>query len=246
MIEVWALTDTGLVRSQNQDAYGVERLPEQDRTICVVCDGMGGPKGGDVASKIAVKAFLAAVKANLRPNMSPEQIREVASYGTAVANSEIRRAAAENPQDCRGMGTTLVSAVSYPGGVVVSNVGDSRAYLLNRTGIRRISRDHSLVETLVERGDITEDEARRHPKRNYITRALGVEEKILCDGYIVPVQPGDFILLCTDGLVSTVSDQEMQEEILAEDTDRCLERLLEISKRNGAADNVTAVLMRNA
>ena len=245
MIKVWAMTDTGLVRSQNQDAYGVEHMPELEQSICVVCDGMGGPKGGDVASKIAVNTFLTSVKANLRPGMSPEQIREVSSFAIAVANGEIRKAAAENPAACRGMGTTLVSAVSYAGGVVVSNIGDSRAYLIHSGEIRRISRDHSLVETLVERGDITEDEARRHPQRNYITRALGVEERILCDGYIVPVVPGDFILLCTDGLVSTVSDREMRDEILGGDIDRCLDRLLEISKGNGAADNVTAVLMQN-
>ena len=245
MIRVWAMTDTGLVRSQNQDAYGVEHVPELEQSICVVCDGMGGPKGGDVASKIAVNTFLASVRENLRPGMSPEQIREVSSFAIAVANGEIRKAAAENPAACRGMGTTLVSAVSYAGGVVVSNIGDSRAYLIHSGEIRRISRDHSLVETLVERGDITEDEARRHPQRNYITRALGVEDKILCDGYIVPVVPGDFILLCTDGLVSTVSDREMRDEILGEDIDHCLDRLLEISKDNGAADNVTAVLMQN-
>ena len=128
---------------------------------------------------------------------------------------------------------------------MVSNVGDSRAYLINREGIQRISKDHSLVETLVERGEITAAEARVHPQRNYITRALGPEVSPLCDGFIVPVVPGDFILLCTDGLVSTVSDQEMQYEVLyGDDLDHCLERLLEISKRNGAADNVTAVLLQ--
>ena len=243
-MKVWAMTDPGLVRAQNQDAYGMESLPESGQAICVVCDGMGGPKSGDVASRIAVRAFLDSVRANLRPDMSPEQIRELASYATAVANGEIRRTAAEDPERCYGMGTTLVAAISYPGGVVVANVGDSRAYLVTAAGIRRISRDHSLVETLVERGDITADEARRHPQRNYITRALGAEKRILCDGYIVPVERGEFILLCTDGLVSTVSDREMEEEILRGDLDGCLGRLLEISKRNGAADNVTAVLMQ--
>ena len=245
LMTVWALTDTGLVRRQNQDAYGVEHLPDGRGDVCVVCDGMGGPKGGGIASRIAVDAFLDTLRENLKPGMAPEQIREISSYATAVANEKIRQRAAEDPDACYGMGTTLVAAVSYAGGVVVSNVGDSRAYLINCREIRRISRDHSLVETLVERGDITEAEARRHPKRNYITRALGPEERTLCDGYIVPMEQGEFILLCTDGLVSTVSDQEMRAEILdGADLDHCLERLLEISKQNGAADNVTAVLMR--
>ena len=128
---------------------------------------------------------------------------------------------------------------------MVSNVGDSRAYLISASGIRRVSKDHSLVERLVDSGDITVEEARRHPKRNYITRALGPEEHILCDGFIVPMAAGDYLLLCTDGLVETVSDQEMYQEIWGrEDGGSCLERLLEISKGNGAPDNVTVVLLR--
>ena len=126
---------------------------------------MGGPKNGDIASKIAVEAFLTAVRTHLRTDMTAEQIREMASYAVSVANMDIRAAVEEHPAYA-GMGTTLVSAVSYGEGVVVSNVGDSRAYLINREGIQRISKDHSLVETLVERGEITAAEARVHPQRN--------------------------------------------------------------------------------
>ena len=244
MMQVWAITDTGLVRRQNQDAYGFAQIEEWQQTIAVVCDGMGGPKGGDVASKLAVDTFLASVQKNLRHDMSAEQIREVASFAASLANSAIRDMAAQH-EECYGMGTTLVSAITYDEGVVISNVGDSRAYLVSQQGgIHRISKDHSLVETLVERGEITEDEARIHPKRNYITRALGAEATLNCDGYIVPLAQGDFILLCTDGLVSTVTDQEMCHEILQGEMDSCLQRLMEISKRNGAADNVTALLLK--
>ena len=243
-MKVWGVTDTGLVRRQNQDAYGVDINKVTGQVICVVCDGMGGPAGGDVASHIAVNAFLQTVKDNLRPVMEPEQIREVCSYAANVANTAIRKEV-EARSEYRGMGTTLVSAVSYEDGVVVSNVGDSRAYLIQSDRIRRVSKDHSLVEHLVERGDITEAEARTHPQRNYITRALGPEESTLCDGFIVPMKTGDFILLCTDGLVETVTDQQMYDEVRhAQDMDQCLQRLLGISKSNGAADNVTAVLMQ--
>ena len=243
-MKVWGMTDTGLVRRQNQDAYGVDTNDSTGQVVCVVCDGMGGPAGGDIASRIAVDAFLRSVREHLRPGMAPEQIREVSSYAASVANSAIRQEV-EHRAEYRGMGTTLVAAVSYDEGVVVSNVGDSRAYLIQPGGIRRVSKDHSLVEHLVEMGDITEAEARTHPKRNYITRALGPEESALCDGFIVPMDQGDFILLCTDGLVETVTDQQMYEEVrAATDMDQCLQRLLEISKGNGAADNVTAVLMQ--
>ena len=243
-MKVWGITDTGLVRKQNQDAYGVDIDQESGRVICVVCDGMGGPAGGDIASHIAVDAFLRSLQADLRPGMTPEQIREASSFAAGVANTAIRQEV-EARSEYRGMGTTLVAAVSYEEGVVVSNVGDSRAYLIRPDGIRRVSKDHSLVEHMVEMGDITEAEARTHPKRNYITRALGPEESTLCDGFIVPMDKGDFILLCTDGLVETVTDQQMYDEVrAATDMDQCLQRLLEISKSNGAADNVTAVLMQ--
>ena len=143
------------------------------------------------------------------------------------------------------MGTTLVAAVAYENGVVITNVGDSRAYYITEAGITRITKDHSLVETMVDHGDITADEARRHPGRNLITRALGRDTNAACDGYIRPMEQGDFILLCTDGLVNTVTDQEMLFEIVhGGDLDTCLDRLLHISKSQGAPDNVTAVLMQ--
>lgn len=244
MMQVWAITDIGLVRRQNQDAYGYEQMEDQGRTIAVVCDGMGGLKGGEVASKLAVDAFLNTVRGMLREDMSAEQIREVASYAISVANSAIREEAGRS-EEFTGMGTTLVSAISYEGGVVLSNVGDSRAYHISGDGIHRLTRDHSLVETLVERGEITEDEARTHPKRNYITRALGTESTIMSDGYIVAVEKGDYVLLCTDGLVSTVSDREMLREITEMTSgEDCLAAMMNISKENGAADNVTAVLLQ--
>jgi len=242
MMQVWAITDIGLVRRQNQDAYGSVHKDEQ--TIAVVCDGMGGSKGGEVASKLAVDLFLSTVASALRAGMTPEQIREVASFAISAANTAIRNEASAN-EEYAGMGTTLVSAIDYAGGVVVSNVGDSRAYHIKADSIHRISRDHSLVETLVERGDITEEEARTHPKRNIITRALGPEASILSDGYIVNAEKGDYILLCTDGLVSTVTDADMLRTIMdTADPDEALATLIHLSKNNGAPDNVTAVLLK--
>ena len=144
------------------------------------------------------------------------------------------------------MGTTLVSAVSFDGGVVIANVGDSRAYHINKQRIHQVTRDHSLVEHMVERGDITAEEARRHPNRNLITRALGPDAGVdsLSDSYLVALESGDYLLLCTDGLVGTATDQEMEREVLHGDNDTCLARLLEIAKAQGAPDNVTALLLR--
>ena len=244
MMEVWSMTDVGLVRKENQDAFAVCQHEESGHTLCVVCDGMGGAAGGRLASRIAVDTFMLEMQKVLRQDMTPEQLREASSYAVTLANRAIRDAA-EASVDCRGMGTTLVSAVSYDGGAVISNVGDSRAYRITADGIARITKDHSLVDRMVDRGDITAEEARHHPNRNLITRALGPDMSALSDEYICPLGPGEFLLLCSDGLVDTVTDQEMLFEVIhGDDLNTCLDRLLTISKSHGASDNVTAVLMK--
>ena len=244
MIEIGSLTDVGLVRKENQDTFAILKHEQSGRTIGVVCDGMGGAAGGQMASRMAVETYLREVTDHLRPDMTPEQLREASAYAVSVANRTIWEAAESHPE-YRGMGTTLVSAISCEDGVVVTNVGDSRAYHITSAGITRITRDHSLVERMVERGDITEEEARRHPNRNLITRALGPDMSALSDGYIHPMASGDFLLLCSDGLVDTVTDQEMLFEVIhGGELSTCMDRLLAIAKAHGAPDNVTVVLMQ--
>ena len=244
MMQVWGMTDIGLVRKENQDAYLVRERTMSGHTICVVCDGMGGAAGGQLASKIATETFTSELEKVLSSEMTPEQLIAASSYAAALANRAIL-SAAEEKEEYRGMGTTLVAAVSYDGGVVVTNVGDSRAYHVTENGITRITKDHSLVERMVEMGNITAEEARRHPNRNLITRALGCDADANCDGYTCPMASGEYLLLCTDGLVGTVTDQEMLFEVIhGAGPDSCLERLMEIARSQGAPDNVTAVLMQ--
>ena len=240
MIKTWAITDVGLVRKENQDTYRIAR----NGGVCVVCDGMGGAAGGRIASTLAAETYVAELDKVLKPDMTPEQLREASSYAVAMANQAVENRATEDAE-LSNMGTTLVSAIAYEGGTVVTNIGDSRAYYITEAGITRITKDHSLVESMVDHGDITVDEARHHPNRNLITRALGRDTNAACDGYIRPMEKGDYILLCTDGLVNTVTDQEMLFEIIhGQGEDTCLSRLMEIAKSQGAPDNVTAVLMR--
>ena len=244
MMHVWGMTDVGLVRKENQDAYLVREETATGQTICVVCDGMGGAAGGRLASRIAVETFTSELEKILSVDMPPQQLREASSYAVSLANKAVRDAASRL-EEYHNMGTTLVAAVSYDSGMVISNVGDSRAYHITEGGITRITKDHSLVERMVDRGDITAEEARRHPNRNLITRALGPDADAQCDGYICPMETGDFLLLCTDGLVDTVTDQEMLFEVIhGGAVEGCLNRLLEISKSRGASDNVTAVLLK--
>ena len=243
-MQVWGMTDVGLVRKENQDAYLVRECMTTGHTICVVCDGMGGAAGGQLASRIATETFTSELEKVLSPEMTSEQLIAAASYAAALANQAIQAVAAEK-EEYRGMGTTLVAAVSSEDGVAVINVGDSRAYHVTENGITRITKDHSLVERMVEMGNITPEEARYHPNRNLIPRALGCDADANCDGYTCAMAVGDYLLLCTDGLVGTVTDQEMLFEVIhGEGPDSCLDRLMEIAKSQGAPDNVTAVLMR--
>ena len=155
-----------------------------------------------------------------------------------------RQILAEDP-DCTGMGTTLVAALAGNGKAVLLNEGDSRAYHINEDGITRLTRDHSVVEDMVARGDITPEEARTHPRKNLITRALGSEERIRADLYEKELQPGDFLLLCSDGLSNIVTDQELlYEAIHGGEPSDCCQRLLHITLSRGAPDNVTAVLFQ--
>ena len=244
MIRVQGITDVGLVRKENQDAYAVREETLSGHTVCVVCDGMGGAAGGKLASRIAVTTYLEELEKVLTAAMNPEQLREASSYAVSLANRAIQTVAGESPE-YGGMGTTLVSAITYEDGAVITNVGDSRAYHISAAGITRVTTDHSLVQSMVERGDITAEEARRHPNRNLITRALGPDIDAECDGYICPMAAGEFLLLCSDGLVNTVTDQEMLSVVLhSEGLEQALEWLLQIAKEHGAPDNVTAVLLQ--
>ena len=233
-------TDVGLRRHENQDTFAVETIGKS--VAAVVCDGMGGAEGGQIASTLAVETFLKELRALLREDMSVEQLRELASFCVAQANTAVYERTLED--DCRGMGTTLVSAVAGEKGTVVCNVGDSRAYLIRGGEITRITHDHSVVQTLVESGNITAEEARTHPNRNLITRALGTEEMTQCDAFEVAFQRGDKLLLCTDGLVVTATDEDICRAVcLGKSSEQDLDELIALAKAQGAPDNVTVVLV---
>ena len=162
----------------------------------------------------------------------------------ALANREVFQRSLQD-QDCAGMGTTLVAALAGEGGAVILNEGDSRAYHINQAGIALITRDHSLVEDLVERGQLTREEAKRHPNKHFITRALGADPDLMADCFRQPMAPGDYLLLCSDGLSNVVEEQEMLYEVIhGEGDEGCCQRLLDIALSRGAPDNVTAVLIR--
>ncbi len=245
-MEAWGMTDTGLVRHENQDAFAIRSMESDGYTIAVVCDGMGGPGGGKLASTLAIDVFLKRCGKALRGGMTAHEIQRAVESAVAAANDAVYRRSRE--KRLKGMGTTLVSAIAWSGQALITNVGDSRAYFIHRSGdsqgLRQISRDHSYVNHLLERGDITEAEAKVHPYRNVITRALGPEPDVLCDSFLVELEAGDVLLLCTDGLMATEKDGEIESAVMEEpDGGACVKRLIALALSRGAPDNVTAVLL---
>ena len=244
MMQVWGVTDIGLVRKENQDAYLIRESTASGHTICVVCDGMGGAAGGQVASRIATETFTSELEKVLTPEMTPEQLIAASSYAAALANQAIQAAAAER-EEYKGMGTTLVAAVTYESGVAVINVGDSRAYSVKQDGVQQITRDHSLVQMMVARGELTPEQARTYPGKNLITRAIGTEPVVECDVFHRRLDGGECLLLCTDGLSNLVDEQEILFEVVhGINKQSSGQRLLEIAKNRGAPDNVTCVLIQ--
>ena len=238
-METWGITHRGAVRQQNQDAFASQRL-EDGRIIALVCDGMGGARAGNVASTMAVDLFM---RRFLEQKDEPND-QERMQVSAALANQEVFQRAADDP-NCAGMGTTLVAALAGPGEAVILNEGDSRAYHINQEGIVLVTRDHSLVEDMVERGELTRAEARNHPHKNLITRALGAEPVLLADCFRQAMAPGDCLLLCSDGLSNVVTEQEMLYEVIhGGEAGTCCQRLLDIALHRGAPDNVTAVLIQ--
>lgn len=242
-MKFFGLTDIGKVRKENQDAWRSYLSADGSECAAVVCDGMGGAQAGSVASGIAADTFIQHVRACLEQTVRPapdEMVRDAASY----ANLRVYDKAFTSPE-CRGMGTTLVGALVLGTAAAVVNVGDSRAYHLDKSGkLSRVTRDHSLVEEMVDKGRLTPEEARSHPRRNIITRAMGIEPDVCCDVFLLKLAPGESLLLCTDGLTNQMHEAEI-ERVLRRDgepEERCGE-LVKRTLERGAPDNVTAVLL---
>lgn len=241
-MEAWAVTDAGNVRKQNQDYYEIISY-DKDHLAAVVCDGMGGAKSGNVASHLAADVFSGEIRRNLRPELTANDAKRVLADAVALANQAVYEYA-QISESYTGMGTTLVAAMICGKTLVIANVGDSRAYLLSPSGVRQITVDHSVVQLMIRRGQITAEEGKHHPHKNLITRAVGTEEKVAADIFTLPLDGNEHVLLCSDGLSNLVTDQEILFEVVhGVRKDCCCQRLLEIAKSRGAPDNVTALLM---
>ena len=241
-MQSWGLTDQGCVRKQNQDAYQIVKL-DRNSLLCIVCDGMGGAKSGNIASTLAMDVFVEEVRRTWKPGITQQTLEQMLRGAVKLANFTVFDQA-QQFEEFDGMGTTLVAALISGNRVTVVNVGDSRAYKVDGDGITQVTRDHSLVQMMVDRGELSPEIARTYPGKNFITRAIGTESMVECDLYHLDVKRGDFLLLCSDGLSNMMDEQEMLFEIVhGVKKQHCCQRLLNIAKNRGAPDNVTSILI---
>ena len=241
-MQFWGLTDTGCVRSQNKDAYHVEQL-DRNTVLAVVCDGMGGAKSGNIASSLTVDVFVEEVRRSYSSGLDQEGVNQMLRSAVKLANFTVFDQAKQF-EEFDGMGTTLVAVLIRNRRMTVIHVGDSRAYKVNEDGIWQLTKDHSLVQMMVERGELTPEMARTYPGKNFITRAIGTEPMVLCDISHRDLEKGDFVLLCSDGLSNMMDEQEILFEVVhGVNKQYCCQRLLDIAKNRGAPDNVTSVFI---
>ena len=234
------MTDRGIIRETNQDNC-MAACPDEDSCFAVVCDGMGGARAGDVASEIAVKTISERMAASWRKNMPNESVVNLLTTAITAANIMIYDRAAEDPL-LSGMGTTVVAVVVTGERMIVAHAGDSRAYAFT-DHLEQLTKDHSLVQDMVDSGLITQAQAAVHPNRNYITRALGVGETIEIDFAEFPFSGDEKVLLCSDGLTNFVKEHAIAEILSSGDCDSMAKRLVAAANENGGGDNITAVVL---
>lgn len=239
-MQIFAKTDKGKVRSTNQDSFYINTLSDGS-ALAVVCDGMGGANAGDVASRTAVEIISNYVVNSYSPTMNSDDIVKLITNAVMSANIEIFDMSQKN-ELLKGMGTTAVIAVVRDESSVICNVGDSRAYLVNGE-LKQITRDHSVVQSLVESGDLLPEQAINHPEKNVITRALGVEENVITDSYIVDFNNDSKILLCTDGMSNFVSSETLLKIINNNETDKITALLIDEANFGGGKDNITVAVI---
>jgi len=240
-----SFTDRGSVRTENQDSVFVTEVRSRSCLAAVVCDGMGGVHGGKLASELAVSGYMAELRRSLiagddkKPNLAAAMDAACVAanqvvYGYSVANTENA-----------GMGTTLVAVTIRGRTAEIIHIGDSRAYLIEKKTIRRLTKDHSVVEEMVERGQISPEEAEHHPQKHLITRAVGVDPQVSADHTTIKLRFGSKLLLCSDGLSNALTDQEIL-DICRESRrpDRVCRRLAAAALNHHAGDNITAVIVQ--
>lgn len=242
-MRVYYETNKGLLRKHNEDSFIVEETSPYG--LYAVADGMGGHRAGEIASLIAINT----IKECFGENLINENFMPPLFINSSIekANAKIKKESSNN-KDYEGMGTTISIAVidNFTKTAYIGNVGDSRVYLIRHDKIKQITTDHTYVNELVKSGKITLDEAKNHPKRNVITRAVGIDEKVNIDIFEVELIDNDVLLLCSDGLTVHLSDKEILDTIKNYGSSESVQWLIKLSNDNGGTDNITLIVVDNS
>lgn len=239
-MEIYSKTDIGLKRSSNQDAYITGKL-DKDVYFAIVCDGMGGAAAGNIASRVAVEKISDYIIRSYRIGQDSYETEKILKNAITSVNMQIYDMAIRQ-EELSGMGTTVVAVIVMGNTAVLAHVGDSRVYKINKEMIQ-LTKDHSVVQTLLETGEITEEDAKTHPKKNVITRALGVEENVIVDSMQLEIEQDDILLMCTDGLTSYSDENDILKLIEKSERESAVDKLIELAKNGGGGDNITVVLL---
>lgn len=240
-MNVYMKTDTGRIRSSNQDAmFSME--PEQDVLCAAVCDGMGGANGGNVASTLCVKVLQDQLQRAYRSGMSEKSVIQMLTTALFNANLAIYEESQSNAE-LKGMGTTAVLALVQQQHLFVVHVGDSRALLLRGGTLQQLTRDHTIVQAMVDSGEISEQQAQSHPQKHIITRAVGVQREVDIDVSDWQLQENDLVLLCSDGLSNHLSSEQICEAAKRFPPQELAEGLVSLANENGGSDNITVVVI---
>ena len=243
-MQVFGKSDIGLKRKSNQDCFYFAKVNE-NTLWAIVCDGMGGVNGGDVASSLAVGSIKESLNKDAwkeLEEMSSSNVKKMLKNALKKANSEIF-INAQDDKNLAGMGTTAVLVAVVNGKIYVTHVGDSRAYLVRQGKINQLTIDHSMVQEMIDEGEITHEEARIHPQKNIITRALGISKDVDIDCSMKIKQPGDAIIICTDGLTNYLDQKEILDYFKLEKGEALVDSLISAANEHGGADNITVVVL---
>lgn len=241
-MNAYGITHRGAVRTENQDCFRLSDCGSERLLAAVLCDGMGGARCGATASALAADAFMSHAANSLDESSRPADMKLILTEAVSYANAQVYERSFRE-LSCIGMGTTLVALLVSGKRAMLANVGDSRAYLFTRGKLRQVTTDHSLVEELIERGEITREEGRVHPQKNIITRAVGTDASIRADVYDLKLPPDCRLLLCSDGLSNAVPDETLQRVLREErEPERSCKQLLDLALSAGATDNVTVLI----